>query len=108
ADVAEAARAGPKAGYSAFKTNIIWPGEPARGISQGRVGPHDQRATRDIIAAAVKQIAAMREAVGPDVDICLDVNVNFKPNEALRLARELEPYGLLWIEVDKQEPDALA
>ena len=36
----------------------------------------------------------MREAVGPKVDICLDVNVNFKPSEALLLARELEPFKL--------------
>ena len=33
-------------------------------------------------------IGAMREAVGPKFDICLDVNVNFKPSEALLLARE--------------------
>lgn len=108
ADLAAAAAEAPKAGYTAFKTNIIWPGDPARGIAQGRVGPHDQRATRDIITTAVKQIGAMREAVGPDVDICLDVNVNFKPNEALRLARELEPFGLFWMEIDNQDPDALA
>jgi L-alanine-DL-glutamate epimerase-like enolase superfamily enzyme len=108
ADLAAAAAEAPKAGYTAFKTNIIWPGDPARGIAQGRVGPHDQRATRDVITTAVKQIAAMREAVGPDVDICLDVNVNFKPNEALRLARELEPFGLFWMEIDNQDPDALA
>ena len=108
ADLADAAREAPKAGYTAFKTNIIWPGDPARGIAQGRVGPHDQVASRDIIRQAVAQIGAMREAVGPDVDICLDVNVNFKPNEALRLARELEPFGLFWLEIDNQDAHALA
>src|SRR2546426_279414 len=95
-------------GYTAFKTNIIWPGEPSRRITQGRTGPHDQLATRDIIKQAVAQIATMREAVGPDIDICLDVNVNFKPTEALRLARELEPYRLYWLEIDNQDPRALA
>jgi L-alanine-DL-glutamate epimerase-like enolase superfamily enzyme len=108
ADLAEAAREAPKAGYSAFKTNIIWPGEPARAISQGRVGPHDQVATREIIDAAVAQISAMRDAVGPEVDICLDINVNFKPSEAVRLARELEPFKLYWLEIDNQDPHALA
>ena len=38
-----------------------------------------QLATREIINQAVAQIRTMREAVGPDIDICLDVNVNFKP-----------------------------
>ena len=107
-DLADAAREVSKRGYTALKTNIIWPGEPARRITQGRTGPHDQVATRDIVGQAVAQIAAMREAVGPDVDICLDINVNFKPVEAIRLARELEPYNLFWLEIDNQDAQALA
>ena len=106
-DVADCAREAAAKGYTALKTNIIWPGDPARRISQGRVGPHDQLATRDIIEQAVAQIGAMREAVGPAVDICLDVNVNFKPSEALLLARELEPFKLFWLEIDSQDADAL-
>ena len=108
ADLADCAREVPKRGYTALKTNIIWPGEPARRIHQGRLGPHDQLATRDIVRQAVAQIAAMREAVGPDLDICLDVNVNFKPTEALLLARELEQYRLCWLEIDSEDPRALA
>jgi len=108
ADVAEAAAEAPARGYTAFKTNIMWPGDPARGIAQGRLGPHDQLAGRDIIRQATAQIAAMRDAVGPDVDICLDINVNFKPPEALRLARALEPFGLYWLEIDNQDPQALS
>jgi galactonate dehydratase len=108
ADLADSAREAPARGYTAFKTNIVWPGDPARAMGPGRLGPHDQVATREAIAQAVAQIAAMREAVGPDVDICLDVNYNFKPGEAIRLARELEPYRLFWLEIDSQEPRALA
>jgi L-alanine-DL-glutamate epimerase-like enolase superfamily enzyme len=104
ADVADCAREAAAKGYTALKTNIIWPGDPARRITQGRTGPHDQLATRDIIDQAVAQIGAMREAVGPKVDICLDVNVNFKPSEALLLARELEPFKLFWMEIDSQAP----
>jgi L-alanine-DL-glutamate epimerase-like enolase superfamily enzyme len=107
ADVADCGREAVAQGYTAFKTNIIWPGDPPRRIAQGRVGPHDQLATRDIIDQAVAQIGAMREAVGPKIDICLDVNVNFKPSEALLLARELEPFKLFWLEIDSQDADAL-
>jgi L-alanine-DL-glutamate epimerase-like enolase superfamily enzyme len=74
ADVADCAREAVAKGYTALKTNIIWPGNPARRITQGRTGPHDQLATRDIIDQAVAQIGAMREAVGPKIDICLDVD----------------------------------
>jgi galactonate dehydratase len=108
ADLAAAAREVVGRGYTAFKTNIIWPGEPARRISQGKVGPHDQLATREIIDQAAAQIAVMREAVGPNVDICLDVNVNFKPVEAIRLGHALEPYHLFWLEIDNQDARALA
>jgi galactonate dehydratase len=108
ADLAAAAREVVGRGYTAFKTNIIWPGEPARRISQGKVGPHDQLATREIIDQAAAQIAVMREAVGSNVDICLDVNVNFKPVEAIRLGHALEPYHLFWLEIDNQDARALA
>src|SRR5437762_3104475 len=106
-DVADCAREAVAKGYTAFKTNIIWPGDPPRRITQGRSGPHDQLATRDIIDQAVAQIGAMRDAVGPRIDICLDVNVNFKPSEALLLARELEPFKLFWLEIDNQDAEAL-
>jgi Enolase C-terminal domain-like len=107
-DLAAVAREAVARGYTAFKTNIIWPGEPARRITQGTTGPHDQLAAREIIDQAVAQIRTMREAVGPSIDICLDVNVNFKPSEAVRLARELEHFGLFWLEIDNQDPHALA
>jgi len=38
-DLADAAREAPARGYTAFKTNIIWPGEPARAISQAGSAP---------------------------------------------------------------------
>jgi L-alanine-DL-glutamate epimerase-like enolase superfamily enzyme len=106
-DLAESAAECPAAGYNAFKTNIIWPGNPGRVISQGTTGPHDQIASRDIRKQARDQVKAMREAVGPDVDILLDINVNFKPSEAELLARDLEEFNLFWLEIDNQSPQAL-
>jgi L-alanine-DL-glutamate epimerase-like enolase superfamily enzyme len=53
-----------------------------------------------ILNAAVKQIAALREAVGEDFDLILDVNSNFKADGMIRLARALEPYKLRWLEID--------
>ena len=107
--VAAAAREAPAAGYDAFKTNIIWSGDPPRAISQSRDGrSHDQRADTEIVRNAEKQIATMREAVGGDVDILLDINYNFKTEGAIRIARALEPYNLFWIEHDNEDPEALA
>ena len=107
--VAAAAREAPAHGYDAFKTNILWPGDPPHQISQSRDGlDHDQRADTGIVRNAEKQISVMREAVGPSVDILLDINYNFKTEGAIRIARALEPYNLFWIEHDNEDPEALA
>ena len=107
--VAAAALEAPERGYDAFKTNIIWPGQTPRAISQSQDGlSHDQRADTEIVRQAVKQISVMREAVGPSVDILLDINYNFKTEGAIRIARALEPYNLFWIEHDNEDPEALA
>ena len=109
ADLAACAVEAVEAGYTAFKTNLIFPGEPARLISQGFLGPeHDQELSTELIRHAVTQIGAMRDAVGPEIDICLDINFNFKPQAAIPLARALEPFGLYWLEIDSQDPHALA
>lgn len=108
--VADAAREAADKGYTAFKTNIIFPGTPSKAIFQllGAEGGHDQLAERDLVRHAVKQISTMREAVGPDVEILLDINFNFKTEGAIRLAQALEPYDLFWLEIDNEDPEALA
>lgn len=107
--VAAAALEAPEMGYTAFKTNILWPGENPHMITQGRDGhSHDQRADSDLVSHVKKQIFVMREAVGSSVDILLDINYNFKTEGAIRIARTLEPFNLFWIEHDNENPQALA
>ena len=107
-DVADCAREAVDKGYTAFKTNILFPGDPSWAITQGRDGKtHDQLAEADIINQAVKQISVMRDAVGPEIDICLDINYNFKTEGAIAIGRALEEYELYWMEIDNQDPDAL-
>ena len=99
------------AGYDTVKTNIQIPpqtsGDPFRTISQGTAGPHDQVMERALRKAAVNQIAAMREEAGPDASICLDVNVNFKAEAQIRLGQALEPYDLMWMEIDNLDAESL-
>lgn len=94
------------AGYDSFKTNILLPGEPFKVLGQGRSGPHDQTLGREILNAAVKQIEVMREEAGPEVDICLDVNEHFKVDGQIRLAQALEPYELMWLEMDNLDAES--
>ena len=43
-------------------------------------------------------VRAVREAVGPDVDILLDMHRRLAPMHAVRIAREIEPYRPFWYE----------
>ena len=67
-------------GYTAFKTNIIWPGEPARHQSGQGGAARSAGYARDHRTGPPLRSRSVRETVGPNVDICLDVNVNFKPS----------------------------
>lgn len=107
-DLADAAREVVDAGYTALKTNILWPGDPSRLIDQQFVGPHDLNATGELIDHTVNQISVIRDAVGPDIDIALDINANFRTDGAIRIARVLEPFDLMWLEIDTRDPVALA
>ena len=106
-DVADCARESVDAGYTAFKTNIVFPGDNPSVINNMFAGANDQNAPTDLVRHTVEQIGAMREAVGPDIDICLDINYNFKTEGAIAIGRALEPFDLFWMEIDNQDPDAL-
>jgi galactonate dehydratase len=42
--------------------------------------------------AAVANVAAVREAVGPDVDLCIEVHGRLSPAWAIEMARRLKPF----------------
>lgn len=97
-------------GYRALKTNLVVPGDPGRVHFAGFGGPPgttDQTLGPELAHEAEAHIAALRRGTGPDVGIALDLNFNFKPEAAKRLCRLLEPYGLMWIELDLYDPAAL-
>jgi L-alanine-DL-glutamate epimerase-like enolase superfamily enzyme len=97
-------------GYTALKTNIVFPGNPARvhfdGFGGG-LGKTDQVASNAMLNHIEALIGTFRDAVGPDVDICLDLNFNFKIESCIRIAHCLETFNLLWLEIDMYNPRAL-
>ncbi|MBW6425139.1 mandelate racemase/muconate lactonizing enzyme family protein [Rhizobium sp. XQZ8] len=50
----------------------------------------------------VKEMAALREAVGPDIDLMVDLHWKFEASEAIRIIRRLEPYNLYFAEAPVQ------
>lgn len=47
---------------------------------------------------AIESVKAVRDAVGDDIKIMLDVNGAWNAQEAIKKAKELERYNLLWLE----------
>ena len=46
----------------------------------------------------VERVRAVREAVGPDVEVAVDCHSRFVLSESLRVAAELEPLDIFWFE----------
>jgi galactonate dehydratase len=55
---------------------------------------------------SLELVEAVRDAVGADVEILIEMHGRFTPSQAIRLARELEPFAPSWIE-EPVPPDNL-
>jgi len=53
----------------------------------------------------VEEMAALREAVGPDIDLMVDLHWKFEASEAIHLIRRLEPHKLYFAEAPVQPED---
>ncbi|MEE2659196.1 MAG: mandelate racemase/muconate lactonizing enzyme family protein [Candidatus Latescibacterota bacterium] len=93
-------------GFTAIKTNLMALDDlPDPGATtSARLGNY---ATPEVIANAVGVVAAFREALGPDIGIALDIGHKFKLSGAIDIARALEPYELMWLEVETWDAGAL-
>ena len=54
-------------------------------------------------------VAQVREAVGEDVDIAFDCHARYNVIDVIKLARRIEPYGVMWLEdpVPPENVDAM-
>ena len=98
-------------GFTALKTNILFPGDPGHMHSDGATtGPNstDQVADIAMVDHIVTLMGTFRDAIGPNTDLILDLNFNFKPEGCIQIARALESLNLLWLEIDMLDPHALA
>lgn len=91
-----------EAGYTALKTNLIRFDDPT--VSSMMRGQPAMNIDNSTLSALVEQLTALRNGAGPGVRLMLDVNFNFKVEGFRQLARAVEPFDLMWIEMDM--PDA--
>lgn len=81
---ASAAREVAAAGYTALKFDPF-------GAAWRIMDPHDEKLSLDIIAA-------VRDAVGPAVDILVEGHCRFSPSIAVKLSELMAPYRPAWFE----------
>ena len=109
-DIAALGREVVERGFTALKTNIIFPGDQASvhfGGFGGGPGTTDGNVTPQVLRHIETLIGTFREAVGPDVGINLDLNFNFKPEACMRIAKVLEQFDMLWLEIDMYDHEAI-
>ena len=109
ADVTALGKEVKERGFTALKTNVLLPGEGATfgGGSFGGAGTTDQIAPKWLIPHIETLIGTFRDAVGDDIDINLDLNFHFKTEGCLRIAKVLEQFDMLWLEIDMYDPSSL-
>ncbi len=109
-DIAALGREVVERGFTALKTNVIFPGDQASvhfGGFGGGPGTTDGNVTSQVLRHIETLIGTFREAVGPDVSINLDLNFNFKPEACMRIAKVLEQFDMLWLEIDMYDHEAI-
>lgn len=83
-DFHTAARKVVERGYHALKFDPFGPGMWELDLAERR--------------RSVQLVEAVRDAVGPDVELLVEMHGRFTPAEAVRIARELTPFNPSWIE----------
>src|SRR5581483_10245742 len=78
-------------GYTALKFDLDLPGSTFDSPSGYALRAKD-------IDWMVSLTCALREAVGPEVDLAMDAHWRYRANDMLHVAKALEPYRLLWLE----------
>ena len=80
-------------GQKALKLDPFQPHheEESNGYLTGKLSAESENLGAD-------RIAAIREAVGPDIEVMIDCHGRFDAPTAIRLAKALEPYNIWWFE----------
>ena len=95
-------------GFKALKTNIIFFDDNTHGYGYGfGTDASDQTIKPGLLRHVEKYIGTFKEAVGPDVEIALDLNFNVKPQAAKQICSVLEQFDMMWVEIDMYEVDGL-
>jgi galactonate dehydratase len=91
-EFADSALNAVKMGFNAIKFDIDQAGDP------NRFDRYNWTASQGELQRMYDQLAAVREAVGPKIDIAVDMHGRYDLNTALAISKRVEPLNLLWLE----------
>jgi len=89
-DYARKAKEVADRGFTALKMDVDGPLPSMHRINR--------QPDRGDLSLTVEIVAAVREAIGYDLDLAVDTHGNFNLPTILTLAKKLEPFDLMWIE----------
>jgi len=108
---AERAHRAVELGFTAIKFDIdnVDPATfaPPYHVGAGRKGwlqAQQQPLSTAEMDLIIDLVAAIRQEIGPRIDLALDCHWNYNTRDVITLARELEPFRLMWLE-DPTPPD---
>jgi galactonate dehydratase len=81
-----------KLGFNAIKFDIDQAGDP------NKYDRYNWTASQGELQRMYDQLAAVREAIGPKIDIAVDMHGRYDQNTALAISKRVEPLNLLWLE----------
>ena len=90
-------------GFTALKFDLDLPRLPGEDLHARTISPRQLEMQVELAAAAI-------DAAPPDVQVAFDCHWRYAPHDALRLARALEQYPVLWLEdpVPPEDPISMA
>ncbi|WP_111309133.1 mandelate racemase/muconate lactonizing enzyme family protein [Confluentibacter sediminis] len=90
------AKAGQEAiknwGFNALKFDLDYAGDP------DKYDRYNWTASPGEISRMYDQLAAVRQAVGPKIDLCVDMHGRYDHVTAQAIAKKVEPLNLTWLE----------
>lgn len=101
-DFADAALEAKKMGFNAIKFDLDQRDDP------NKYDLYNWTASPGELQRMYDQIAAAREAVGPNIDICVDMHGRYDAPTGQQVAKRLEPLNLMWLEepIPAENPEA--
>lgn len=89
---AESAKTAVEMGFNAIKFDLDQANDP------NKYDRYNWTASLGEQQRMFEQMAAVREAVGPKIDLCVDMHGRYDAYTAQLVAKEMEPLNLMWLE----------